>query len=361
MKSSFCQKVIINQKLKSIGWTPLHTRILAHRVGDGSINHYGHLDWSNKHVDHFLRLAKHVNIKCWGPTISDKYGTQKVIIHKKHFQGFSSLFGLSTDQLLGDSVILLDAIAQLPEAHRLQSLLAFIVDDGSCSSWMPLIFEDKNRKVFYKVKELWDKMFPDTSSVRSFKTKHGTKIYCLSMNRIGIISLKIKIRKAVKLYGRYADLWWKQNSFDNRYNKAVSKRAKELYETINNMGIREKLIVSFLKNNKYMRFTDAKQILGISKFRTHRTLHKLIKTNKIHLIDAGNRARYSLQNEDISFNARKNIILNYLTWNNKIYRQDCCRLLRLGKSQLSKILKRLQIKGFIRHIKEKGKTYYILP
>jgi len=127
------------------------------------------------------------------------------------------------------------------------------------------------------------------------------------------------------------------------------------------MGIREKLIVSFLKNNKYMRFTDAKQILGISKFRTHRTLHKLIKTNKIHLIDAGNRARYSLQNEDISFNARKNIILNYLTWNNKIYRQDCCRLLRLGKSQLSKILKRLQIKGFIRHIKEKGKTYYILP
>ena len=109
-----------------------------------------------------------------------------------------------------------------------------------------------------------------------------------------------------------------------------------------------------------MRFTDAKQILGISKFRTHRTLSKLIKANKIHLIDAGNQARYSLQNEDISFNARKSIILNYLTWNNKVYRQDCCRLLMLGKSQSYNILKRLQTKGFIKRIKEKWKTYYTL-
>lgn len=32
---------LLENKLEEIGWTPLHTRILAHRIGDGSVNHYG--------------------------------------------------------------------------------------------------------------------------------------------------------------------------------------------------------------------------------------------------------------------------------------------------------------------------------
>ena len=143
-------------RLSSINWTPLHTRFISHRIGDGTCNYYGHFVYDNKNICHFLNLADKLNIKIWGPIKGDNYSTKKVIISKKIFNNFSNLFNLTSEQLLRDPVKLLDIIFKFPEEHKLQTILALIVDDGSCNRWMITVFEDQNKAIFDKVKELFE-------------------------------------------------------------------------------------------------------------------------------------------------------------------------------------------------------------
>src|SRR3990167_10607593 len=97
----------IPDKLESIGWTPLHTRLLAHRIGDGSVNHYGHFEYNNKHIKEFLDLANFLKIEYWGPVVSDKYGTKKIIIPKKTFIDFASVFNVNHEEVIKNPVLLL--------------------------------------------------------------------------------------------------------------------------------------------------------------------------------------------------------------------------------------------------------------
>ncbi|MBI2129472.1 winged helix-turn-helix transcriptional regulator [Candidatus Woesearchaeota archaeon] len=349
----------INEQLKTIGWTPLHTRLLAHRIGDGSVNYYGHYDWSNKHMEEFVELAKFLKVKSWGPIISDKYGTKKIIVHKKNFKNFAAIFGLNHEHLIHDKLLLLDTLKQLPKDHKIQMLLAFIVDDGSCSNWMLSLFVDPDEQVIEKVKILWNDVFPGTLSIQTSITKKGTKVYRLFCNREGIISLMHEIREAVRKYGPIANLWWKQPIFDNRYKKAISKRAKELYETKIYFGFKEKRVLEYLKENKTITIKEIRRILNLTKDRAHRFITKLVKNNKLFLIDAGNRARYSLEYEDNSFENRKKIIMEYLMKNRIMRNRDCRRLLDVGSSKAYKILKEIQKQGNIKQIKSNGTTYYV--
>ena len=220
MKLITVKEIGTEKKLESIGWTPLHTRILAHRIGDGGVNYYGHFVYDNKHMEEFIELLNFLNIKYWGPVRSDKYGTKKVIIPKKTFRDFASIFKLNHEVLIKNPVFLLETIAKLPEEHRLQAILAFIVDDGSCNRWMPTIFEDQNKEVFDRVKSIWNDIFPSTFRWYIQLTKKGTKVYHLDTNRVGILALAQSIEETVNKYGKYANLWWKQKDFDKRHNKS---------------------------------------------------------------------------------------------------------------------------------------------
>ena len=350
----------IENKLNVIGWTPLHTRILAHRIGDGSVNNYGHFDYNSKNINDFVDLLKFLHIKYWGPVISDKWSTKKVIIHKKNFKDFASVFSINHEDLIRNPTLLLDIIIKLPKDHQLQAIFAFIVDDGSCNRWMPTIFEDQNKKVFDRVKVIWNNLFPSTSREYVQITKKGTKVYHLGTNRVGILALAQSIEEAVNKYGKYANLWWKQNDFDKRYQKAISKRAKLLNETRIDGNIREKIILDYLKEKEHVKLTEIKGILNLSRDRTYLVLSKLINKNKLFVVKAGSRARYSLQNENINFENRKRIIINFIMNNKKIYNKDCRQLLNLGLERCYIILKELEKQGLIKQIKEKGTTYYVL-
>lgn len=360
MESVVINNTNVEKKLETIGWTPLYTRLLAHRIGDGSVNHYGHFDYSNKHINEFIGLANFLKIKYWGPIVSDKYGTHKVIIPKKTFRDFASVFEINHEELIRNPNLLLNTISKLPEEHRFQAILALIVDDGSCTAWMPIIFEDKNKEVFDKVKDLWDSIFPLTSRVYIQKTKKDIKIYHLAINREGIISLILRIEESVNKYGNFANLWWKQNNFNKRYNKAISDRAELLAETRMNGKERDKLIFDYLNNNKYITFVEAQKILNLSKDRTRLVLSNLVKNSKLFLIDAGSKSHYSLTNEDISLEARQRVIVNYLMSNKKIFNSNCRKLLGLGEARVYVILKKLVKHGVIKQIKERGTTHYKL-
>jgi len=350
----------IEDGLLNINWTPLHTRIISHRIGDGTVNFYGHFVYDNKNVKHFLDLADKLNIKVWGPIKADCYSTKKIIISKKVFKNFSTLFNLTSEKLLRDPVKLLDIIFQFPEEHKLQAIFALIVDDGSCNRWMITVFEDQNKAVFDKVKDLWDSLFPNTSRTYIQVTKRGTKVYHLDANRYGIISLQQKINESVKKYGPLANLWWKQKDLDERYSKAVSNRAKQLNYTKEFTDENKQRILNYMRENKFITTKNTMRLLNLSFFRSYLVLNKLIDEGKIFLIDTGRKSYYSLGYIDTSMENREKIIVEYLKKNNKIYNKDVRKLLNLGKERSNVILRCLTYKGILKQIKEGWKTYYVL-
>ena len=350
----------IEDRLLNINWTPLHTRFISHRIGDGTVNFYGHFVYDNKNIKHFLDLADKINIKVWGPIKGDCYSTKKIIIHKKVFNDFSNLFDLTSEKLLRDPVKLLDIIFQFPEEHKLQAIFALIVDDGSCTNWRITVFEDQNKAVFDKVKNLWEYLFPNTSSTVVYITRKGTKVYHLFAKREGIISLQQKINESVKKYGLLANLWWKQKDLDFRYSKAINKRAKELNHTKKFSEENKQKILYYLGKNKFTTIKDVMKLLNLSLDRTRLVLNRLIKEGKIFLIDAGSKSRYSLDFENISIENRGKIITEYLKKDKKIYNIDAMKLLNLGKERSNVILRCLTDKGILKQIKDGWETYYVL-
>lgn len=350
----------IEDRLSNINWTPLHTRLISHRIGDGTVNFYGHFVYDNKNVKQFLDLTNKLNIKVWGPIKGDCYSTKKIIISKKVFKNFSYLFDLTSEKLLRDPVKLLDFISRLPEEHKLQAIFALIVDDGSCNRWIITVFEDKNKEVFDKVKELWDSLFPNTSSVYIYTTRKGTKVYHLNANSEGIILLQQKIFESVEKYGSLANLWWKQKDLDLRYSKAVNKRAKELNYTKEFSEENKQKILGHFRKNKYITTQATVKLLNLSIDRVRLILNKLINERKIFLIDAGNKSRYSLEYEDISIENRGKIIIEYLKTDKKIYNIDAMKILNLGKERCNVILRCLTDKGILKQIRDGWETYYVL-
>lgn len=350
----------IEDRLLNINWTPLHTRILSHRIGDGTVNFYGHAVYDNKHVKHFVELADKLNIKLWKVMKGDSYNTKKIIIPKIFFEKFSKIFNANSEDIIKDPVKLLELIFQLPEEHRLQTILALIVDDGSCNNWRITVFEDQNKAIFDKVKQLWDSFFPNTSSTYTYITKKGTKVYHLFAKRNGIILLQQKINETVRIWGPLANLWWKQKDFDRRYAIATSKRAKLLNYTKEFTNKNKQEILDYLEKNKSITTKEVMKLLNLSFDRTYLVLNKLIRGGKIFLINSGNRSRYSLENEDVSIENRTKIITDFLKNHKKIYNMDAMRLLDLGNSRSYKILKELTSKEILKQIKKSRGAYYVL-
>lgn len=350
----------LENKLEEIVWTPLHTRILAHRIGDGSVNHYGHLDWSNKHPEEFVRLAQFIGVKIWGPIISDKYGTKKIIVNKKVFDHFASLFGMDGATLLRNPKTVTKTILKLPYDHRLQAILAFIVDDGSCGRWMITIFEDQNRETVKEVELIWNSLFSCPLKWTTIVTPKGTEVYNLIANRQAIISLGDSLKRAIQKYGVLAGLWWKQVDFDQRYKKATSARAAQLYETRTKTDEYCAMLLHHMKDKRDITFDEAQKILGLSTDRTRLILAKLNKKQKIFILHAGQKSKYSLDYEDTSFNARSKKIVEFLINHGRIYKRDCRKLLDLGEARAHVVLKRMKDEKLIEHIKGYGETHYVL-
>lgn len=343
-------------KFQIIEWTPLHTRVIAHRIGDGTLNYYKKIVWDNKHIEGMLGLLNKLNIKYWKPIKGDKYGTYKMVLPKFLFEEFSNKFDRDYNQNIEDPCYLLDSIQLLDKEHKLQALCALITDDGSFVNWVPVIFEDQNEKTVMKVKRLWDSLFPGNSRVSYILTKKGTKVYHLYSNRDGVIKLFKEIKNAKNKFGDFADLWHKQKDLETRFKKATNKRADVLYETKVNKERWKNVVLDGFKSKRILRFSEIKKILNLDKYRTWRITNKLVKERKIFLIDAGNKSRYSLEDIDISQDHRERVILDFVKNNKIIKTRDVCKLLDLKMGQSYKILKRMVNKKIIKQ----SRDYYSL-
>lgn len=343
-------------------WTPLHTRIIAHRIGDGTVNFYNRAVWDNKHTEEFENLCKLLGIKLWKPTVNKSKGTKKIIIPTLLYQNFGRLYNKDYIRLIKDPVYLVDSILSLPEAHRIQALMSIVLDDGSCVNWRMTVFEDTKEHLVQCVQTLWESLFPNTSKTGSIVTKHGTKVYHLYSNRDGIVQFYHKIQESIFEYGYIGSLWWKHSDLKNRYLKTISLKAKQLKETKESRPHWKKLVLDYLKKHQNITVKEACLFLGLTRWRVFRLLGKLVKERKIILIKAGNRSRYSLKMEDISEDGRQSKILNYLRLNSSISNKDARMLLDLKASKTFKILKKMVNKGLLEQMKRSNiKTFYALP
>lgn len=339
-------------------WTPLHTRLIAHRVGDGTVNSYGVPVYDNKNMDSFIELTNHLKIKTWKPVISDKYGTKKICIPVDVFKKFSIICKCDYRALINEPVFLLDNIMKLGSEHRLEALLAAIVDDGSCKRWSICIFEDQNKATVDKINDLWDSLFPTKLKSSIIITKRGTKVFHLFCNREGIIRLYESIQRITKKYGYLASLWWKQKDLESRYLKATSERARQINETFKKRDNWNKKILEHIKDRGFITNNATMKLLGLSKYRTLRVLSKLAKNEKLILIKAGNRSRYVLVREDISLENREKLILDYLNENKYIQNKNARKILDLKESQTLKILNSMVESRLVKRINIRGLKAY---
>lgn len=350
----------IEENLKEYNWTPLHTRILSHRIGDGTVNVHGYYVWDNKYANEFMELARQLNIKFCGPFICKKWGTNKIVVSTKLFQKFAKVVDADAKILIQDRAFLMENITKLPKQHQLQTIFALLVDDGCCTNWMLTLFEDTNKEVVEKAHQLWESFFPNTANIQFIVTPKGTKVYHIYVNREGIIKFKEEVDKAEREFGNLAGIWWKKEALEKRYTKAVSKRAKDLNETKELKEKRKNIIVEHLKEHNSMTFKEAKKLLNLSTDRTRLILGELAQEKELFVINSTWRARYSMVNEDISQEYREQIILNYLKSNHSICNREAQTMLNLGPEQTYVVLRRIVKKGSIKKIGTYQKACYML-
>ncbi len=351
----------IEENLVKYNWTPLHTRILAHRIGDGTVNVHGHYVWDNKNPTEFLMLAQQLEIKVWGPVVCKKWGTSKIVISKKVFQRFGDIIEADGIKLLRNSAYLIKNIQKLPYSHQLQTICALIVDDGCCKNWMLTLFEDQNKETINVVYELWNSMFPTTAKISSIVTKKGTTVYHIYVNKEGIIKLKEKIDEAVSQMGYLAGLWWKQDALNLRYKKATSKQAIKLEDTKKDKEFRKEQIWNLFKNQETISFSEIKEHLNLSNDRIRLILEEFFQNNSLFVTKAGCRSRYSLTKIDISEEHRKEIVLDYIEKNTCIRNREAQQLFDLSPEQTGVILHSLVQKNIIKKVGNYQKTVYTLP
>lgn len=284
----------IQNNLEAKNWTPLHTRLVSHRIGDGGVNTYGHYTWDNKKPEKFIELAKKLDIKIWGPIQSDKWGTQKIIIHKKLFQKFGRITKSDEHGLLEDPVYLLEIIKELPKEHQLQTMLAILVDDGCCKNWMLILFEDQHKEIVEAVYELWNSLYPNTATIKVYLTKKKTKVYHIFVNRDGIIQLYEDLEKTTKKFGELAGIWWKSDALYKRYLKTISDSARKCNETKILRETRKNQVINNLKKQNSMTFRNIKYLLDLSDDRTRLIVKDLINEKRIVLIGKTKFSKYCL-------------------------------------------------------------------
>lgn len=276
-------------------WTPLHHRIISHRLGDETLNFYKRVSWDNKHIIGFYILCKILKIKLWNPTRSDSYGTMKIIIPNYLYKSFAVIYGKDYERLKADRLYLLDSTMELSDDYRLQTILSLIVDDGSCTSWLLVVFEDTDKAVVEKVQTLWESLFPGTSKINYLVTKRGKRVYHLYANRNGIIMLYGKLEQTLETYGPFSGLWWKEETFRKRYLKAISPRAKMLEER---RKMKEKwacTVLNLIERQGYATMADVQEVLRVSYDRALLVVHDLRRGKKLKLVGYTHQTKYVLE------------------------------------------------------------------
>lgn len=256
-------------------WTPLHTRLLSHRLGDGTINVYRHAVWDNNRPKYFIDLLNHLGIKFWNPTKSGS--TTKIVIPDLIFDEYAKIYNYNSLELRKNPNYLVKTFLSRNEDDIIQVLCACMFDDGSAKNWQPILFEDQKEELVENILQLWNLVIGFGAKINyATKTKKGTQMYHLVLSRDGFLSFYKKINDSIKKFGYLAGLWEKQNDLDIRYNVATNIRAQKLSETKNEINNWLEKLVLIAKSEKQLRFKDIKNYFNLSKDRTRNLINKAI-------------------------------------------------------------------------------------
>lgn len=274
----------IQNKTKPINeFTPLHYRVMGHRLGDGTFSFQNKAVWDNSKPEFFLELCKHLDLDtgtavksgdCW-----------KIALPTQMFDSYADLYGYDSLLLRKDPVYLARTFFDKSEDDRLQVLCACFFDDGSSCSWRPVLFEDCKGDLAEIVLELWNSVFKsnakmDTNTV----TKAGTRMYHVVLNRDGFVDFYEKIKESERRLGHLAGFWFKEDDVNWRYSKATSPTAMKLTETRKNTDKWMESVLLLVENNKSVSMKQIVKHLGLTIDRCRKVVHKLRDKGLVKLV-----------------------------------------------------------------------------
>jgi hypothetical protein len=180
----------------------IHTRILSHIIGDGTIT--SNYTWCQKDVSPMKILQK----RLFGMSL----GTESNVITIPRILIKIIKKALSLKQNNLTKIELLSSLVNLPKEHRIQVLTAIIEDEGTCDI-NRITIRMRDRETMVLITKLIDSLnYARSNLTRQYHKRDGIKyeVWRVSINIKGIKRYWSDLEDIEKVYGSSLSLWKKR-------------------------------------------------------------------------------------------------------------------------------------------------------
>lgn len=209
----------------------LHTRIISHLIGDGTIG--SNYTWCQKDVAPLEILIR----KLLGKNLRRR--NQVVTIPRIIIKIMVQALDLKLDNLTKEE--LCEKIAYLPKNHKIQLLTAIIEDEGTCDI-NRIRIRMNNERIMNVIKQVIDSLnYSRSNLTKRWYKKDGVKkdLWDISLNVKGIKKYWKDLKKIEDIYGKSLGLWKKREKV-----KKLSKQKANIDGWIRNKSLRRKILKS---------------------------------------------------------------------------------------------------------------------
>ena len=259
---------------------PLHTRMAAHIIGDGSITaikEYKEFSWWQKDISPMEKL------QCILFGISLKNQKNKIIIPKINIKLINAVVNLDMKKLNKEGF--LKACLQLPREHKVEILTAIVEDEGSFDK-NRLIIRMSDGRLMVLICHLIDSLKYDRTKLRTFFQnstflKKKTLMYRTDLNIRAIKTYHKDLEKLKQRYGKIAGLWTKDRKLEE-----LSKNSTLMDGYDRHKVLIPKVLERFL-NKRRILFLEIKKTFNLTDNETVSILRCMINKNLIKRIKKG--------------------------------------------------------------------------
>lgn len=278
--------------------SPSIIRIVAHSIGDGSIDEngiwYGQkfgVQYMNSLILSLIKPNGELKVKTYSRYRRGKHETfQYVNIPMIFAKVVASCFKIKIKEIKSD--VFLDKLLNLPKEFRVQALVALYVDEGAISTKS---IRMTNKEVVKAIARIMDSLGYKRSKVTYHRWKgmcfdkyHETDFYEVFLWAEGFLNFYKDVKECFNKYNnKYLGLWHKDKQFED---KAKSIDILEIKYKKEAKYLRDK-IIDILTKRKIVILGELAKELDINEDRMYYLLKSLRLNNKIKRLSYG---RYAL-------------------------------------------------------------------
>ncbi len=271
-------------------YTPLHTRLLAHIIGDSALEKNS-CRWYQKNIEGLQALSKLIKnlININTKIIKDTCGIPFLLI-----KIICSVLDINITDIKKCAYV--SSIAELSKDHKIQFLSGIIVDEGSIRK-STINITNTNYNLLRGLVKILDSLSYSHSGIKRVKNcEIGKKIwiknkeckinfqqYILTVHADSIFKLNKELKKHIQKYGKVAGLWHKQHALNHWAKKVDINYIHKARKTKRHIIPK----IFQLVEQKPYKVGEIAQILDISYIRAYKILYRLKNRGEIKKCSAG--------------------------------------------------------------------------